>query len=137
MGSSESNDYSKMAGYPFITKCFSCENNENIIWCHACDEGLETIDDEGNIHCKKCTLDKFLLDLRYDCGEHNNQFLSPNYKRAMYAISQLATSKVVPDCSCEKICQKIIRYKDYNQSIEENSNCLNIINFNCIKKYKI
>ena len=47
MGStdSNSNNYSNMPGYPFITKCPACENNDNITWCHASDEGLETIDD--------------------------------------------------------------------------------------------
>jgi len=57
MGSIESNSsvYSKMPGFPFISKCPACENPDNITWCHACDDGLETIDDEGNIHCEKCT----------------------------------------------------------------------------------
>lgn len=119
MGSSDSspnnNDiYSKMPGYPFISKCPACENNENITWCHACDKGLETIDDEGNIHCEKCSLDKFLMELRYDCGQHNNQFLSPNWKRTLYAVSQLATTKSLPDDVCEKICAKILLHKNNN-----------------------
>lgn len=117
MGSSESNPknyndiYSKMPGYPFISKCPACENNENITWCHASDQGLETIDDEGNIHCEKCILDKFLMELRYDCGKHSNQYLDPNWKRTIYAISQLATNKSLPDDVCEKIIEKIYQHK--------------------------
>ena len=117
MGSSESNPknyndiYSKMPGYPFISKCPACENNENITWCHACDQGLETIDEEGNIHCEKYILDKFLMELRYDCGKHNNQYLDPNWKRTIYAISQLATNKSLPDDVCEKIIEKIYQHR--------------------------
>jgi len=114
MGSDSSSDshsdaYSKLPGYPFITKCPACENNDNITWCHARDKGHEKIDDEGNIHCENCSLDAFLMDLRYDCGKHNNQYLDPNWKRTMYAISQLATTRNLPDDVCEKICAKILK----------------------------
>ena len=50
------------------------------------------------------------MDLRYDCGKHNNQYLDPNWKRTMYAISQLATTKNLPDDVCEKICAKILAH---------------------------
>ena len=121
MGNSHSSAYSKLPGYPFITVCPSCEKNESIIWCHASDGGLEKIDEEGNIHCEKCSLDKFIMDLRYDCGNHNNTFLGPNWKRMVYAISQIAVSKILDDNSCEKICEKIlVRY--YSQKIDIRKN---------------
>ena len=104
--------YSKMPGYPFITKCPACENNENITWCHTCDEGLETIDEEGYIHCEKCSLDNFLLDLEYDCGNHNNEYRGPNWKRTIYSISKLATSETLPDNIAERIISKIVQRKN-------------------------
>jgi hypothetical protein len=112
MGSNTSSEnhsdaYYKLPGYPFVSKCPACENNENITWHHACDSGLEKIDDEGNIHCEKCSLDRFLMELKYDCGQHNNQFLEPNWKRTIYAISQLATTRNLPEDVCEKIIKKI------------------------------
>ena len=53
MGSSQSDSeiYAGMVGYPFITKCPACKNNDDIQWVHSSDDGLETIDNEGNIHC--------------------------------------------------------------------------------------
>lgn len=114
MGSIESNSsvYSKMPGFPFISKCPACENSDYITWSHSYDNGLETIDDEGNIHCEKCGLDEFLMELNYDCGKHNNQYLDPNWKRTVYAISQLATCKNMPDDVCEKIISKILENKN-------------------------
>ena len=104
--------YSKMTGYPFITKCPACENNENITWCHTCDKGLETIDEEGYIHCEKCSLDNFLLDLEYDWGKHNNEYIGPNWKRTIYSISKLATSETLPDNIAEIIISKILQRKN-------------------------
>jgi hypothetical protein len=47
------------------------------------------------------------MELKYDCGQHNNQFLEPNWKRTIYAISQLATTRNLPEDVCEKIIKKI------------------------------
>lgn len=51
MGSNSSNSsiYIKMPGYPFISKCPACNNDEECTWHHACDYGLQTIDDEVKI----------------------------------------------------------------------------------------
>jgi hypothetical protein len=113
-GCNESADnliYSRMPGWPFITKCPCCDNNEDCKWHHASDSGLQTIDREGYIHCEKCSLNEFLMDLRYDCGRHNNEFKDPNFKRICYAISQLATHKTLPEDVCENIIAKITKRK--------------------------
>ena len=113
MGNNElSSIYAKMPGYPFISECPACENYETIPWCHESDQGLETIDDEGNIHCQKCTINKFLKESKYDCGKHNGKSLEPNWKRLLYVISQLATTEKIPDDICEKICHKILLHKN-------------------------
>lgn len=51
MGSNSFNSsiYSKIPGYPFNSKCPACNNDEECTWHHACDYGLQTIDDEVKI----------------------------------------------------------------------------------------
>ena len=114
MGSNSSNSsiYSKMPGYPFITKCPACTNDEECTWHHASDYGLQTIDDEGNIHCQNCSLNRFLMELKYDCGKHNDEYKEPNWRRTTYAISQLATTRNMPDDVCENIINKILAHKN-------------------------
>lgn len=51
------------------------------------------------------------MELRYDCGNHNNQYFDLNWKRTIYAISQLATNKSLPDDICEKIIEKIYQHR--------------------------
>lgn len=41
------------------------------------------------------------MDLRYNCGQHNNEFKDPNFKRIYYAISHLATHKTLPEDVCK------------------------------------
>ena len=113
MGTSDEVIYRRMPGWPFITKCPACDNSEKCKWVHASDNGLQTIDKDGDIHCAKCSMCVFIMDLHYDCGEHSDGFRNPNFKRIMAAISELANCKDLPDKVCEDIVEKIMerRYR--------------------------
>ena len=51
------------------------------------------------------------MELRYDCGKHNNEYREPNWRRTIYAISQLATCENMPDDVCDYIIERIRKYK--------------------------
>ena len=51
------------------------------------------------------------MDFKYDCGKHNNEILYPNWKRAMYAISNLAIQRNIPVDACEHICALILLHR--------------------------
>ena len=112
MGSSDEKIYRIMGmcghGWPFITECPACDNREKCKWVHASDDGLQTIDRDGDIHCYKCSMCTFLMDLRYDCGKHNDSFKDPNFIRICDAIAHLANCGDLPDDVCEKIIKKIV-----------------------------
>ena len=111
--------YKTMIGYPFVTHCPSCPKNSNFIWLHANDNGLQTIDDERKIHCQNCGLNKFLMELKFDCGNHKNEYLSPNWRRSIFMLSQLSSQNekrtpnqiALPDEILEKIYSKIMLSK--------------------------
>ena len=108
MGSSDDKIYRSMPGWPFITACPSCDNKEKCKWVHASDDGLQTIDRNGDIHCYKCSMCTFLMDLRYDCGNHNDRFGDPNFRRIASVIGRMTSCGDLPDYVCEKIIKKIV-----------------------------
>ena len=67
---------------PFRTKCPSCNNNEVITWEHCKGFG-EKINRNGEIKCEnpncyRFSKPEFIMELSFNCGQHNGEGREPN-----------------------------------------------------------
>ena len=74
----------------FRTKCPSCCNNKIINWEHCKDFG-EKININGEIKCNNpsCSMylnPKFIMNINFDCGNHNGNHLKPNRNNLWLAL---------------------------------------------------
>ena len=76
------------------------------------------------------------MDLSYDCGRHNNHFLEANWKRAIYALSQIETIQMKPYIFCDTIMDNIMVHYRNSKSNNKNTNP-DLIYFTYIKNSKI
>ena len=76
--------------YDFIAGCpgEGCENKQpNIRWVHTICKGEEEINADADIRCKNCKYQNSIMNMRFACKEHDNEFRKPDYTKLAWALS--------------------------------------------------
>ena len=96
--------------YKFIAGCPACGSRDRGLWHHANCSSYEEIDEDGWIYCLGCRKYLgFLMDLRYNCGNHDYQSVTD--ATAVFQALAMMTDfqKDVPPNFAKKISEKILR----------------------------
>ena len=84
-----------MPKYDFFTSCPSCENKTKYYWSHSGCSGDMKIWHDGDLQCDSCSKCGFILDWKFDCGEHGkNEYLGPNPQILIKALASLSEVKM-------------------------------------------
>ena len=84
-----------MPKYDFYTSCPSCENKTKYYWIHSGCGGDMKIWHDGDLECQSCEKMGFILDWKFDCGDHGkNTYLGPNPQKLLKAVTSLSEVKM-------------------------------------------
>ena len=78
---------------PFRMKCPSCDNKEEITWEHCKGFG-EKINKKGEVKCEnpncyRFSKPEFIMELSFNCGQHNGEGRKPEVSYIFLALSTL------------------------------------------------
>jgi hypothetical protein len=104
----------------WVRFCTTCpipncpDPNRVIYWLHADDDGVEEINEEGYVRCKKsgCRLNKnpcFILDMTFGCKNHPDQKVE---KMALFnALSFVSCGELgLYESEVKRLLTKILKY---------------------------
>ena len=91
--------------------CNSPEPDRVITWSHSpCSGSREWLDNQANIICKDCGHTFFILDGRFACTYHANEYKAAGYTELANAIAVLITNPEVDESDLAflmKVSQKV------------------------------
>ena len=71
MGNTPNNEYRDL-----ISTCpaSQCDNKDTVKWAHASCGTQMKISQQADLYCSSCRTESFILDWRFACGKHENEF---------------------------------------------------------------
>ena len=100
---------------PFRMKCPSCDNKEEITWEHCKGFG-EKINRKGEVKCENpncCRFSKpeFIMELSFNCGQHNGEGRKPNVTGIFTSLSMIPLMQQLSKEEMQNLFNRIMNYK--------------------------
>ena len=97
-----------MPKYAFYTSCPGCDNKTKYYWFHSGCRGDMEIWHDGDLECNRCKKMGFILDWKFDCGDHGeNTYIGPNPQQLIKALTTLSEVSSLDMKDVFKILDKI------------------------------
>ena len=92
--------------------CNSPEPDRVITWSHSpCSGHTEWLDNQANIICKNCGHSFFILDGKFACKYHANEYKAAGYTELAQAIAVLITNPEVDESDLAFLNRVTIRVR--------------------------
>lgn len=97
-----------MPKYAFYTSCPGCDNKTKYYWFHSGCRGDMEIWHDGDLECNRCNKMGFILDWKFDCGDHGeNTYIGPNPQKLVNSLTCLSELTSMPMKNVFDIIEKI------------------------------